>query len=170
MKTEGLKTGFWGYQKFSVYQHITALEAQFSAKLLEQEEEYRGQLEQERQRSLQLEEELQALRQKYEEQRSEQLLIANTLVEAQRCAELLKTQAEEREAQARQQLEEALNRREEDLKQYDARIQRLRELFRSLLQEMDDSAEQLVVDLTEVRESAPDRNMSLFYRKPELVV
>lgn len=50
MKTDELKTGFWGYKKFSVYQYINTLEEQFSAQLLEKDRESREALEQEQQR------------------------------------------------------------------------------------------------------------------------
>ena len=168
MKTEALKTGFWGYKKFSVCQYITAMEQEFSAKLLEQDEESRALLEQERQRSQALEEELNALREQYEAQRSEQLLIANTLVEAQRYAETLKAESEARAQEAEQRLQEELAKREQELEQYTERLNQLRELFRSMLQEMDGSAEHLLLQLQDIK--APDRDISLFCRKPELVV
>ena len=170
MKTEQLKTSLFGYQKFSVCQYITALEEEFSAKLLAKDEECRALLEQERRRVEQLEGELSALRQAYEAQQREQQLISNTLMEAQRYAEQLKAQTQEQEQQARQRLEEALAQREKDLKEYDARIQQLRGLFGSMLQEMDAQAQQVVVELESVKAAAPERNMSLFRRKPELVV
>lgn len=170
MKLEELKTGFWGYKKFSVYQYITALEEQFSAKLLEKDEEHRQLLEQERQRVLQLEEELSTLRQQYEAQKNDQLMIANTLMEAQRYAELLKAQTDEQAQIAKQQLAEAVAQRDQDLQRYDARLQQLRDLFQSMLQEMDASSAQLVLELEHVKSEVPDQNMSLFHRKPELVV
>lgn len=170
MKTEQLKTSLFGYQKFSVCQYITALEEEFSAKLLAKDEECRALLEQEHHRVEQLEGELSALRQAYEAQQREQQLISNTLMEAQRYAEQLKAQTQEQEQQARQRLEEALAQREKDLKEYDARIQQLRGLFGSMLQEMDAQAQQVVVELESVKAAAPERNMSLFRRKPELVV
>ena len=37
MKLKELKTGFWGYQKAGVFQYITDLEEQFSARLLEKD-------------------------------------------------------------------------------------------------------------------------------------
>lgn len=170
MKTEQLKTSLFGYQKFSVCQYITALEEEFSAKLLAKDEECRALLEQERRRVEQLEGELSALRQAYEAQQREQQLISNTLMEAQRYAEQLKAQTQEQEQQARQRLEEALAQREKDLKEYDARIQQLRGLFGSMLQEMDAQAQQAAAEVEDVRAAAPERNMSLFRRKPELVV
>ena len=103
MKAEELKTGLWGFKKFSVYQYITSLEESFSSKLLEKDEENRAALVREQQRAQELEAELGALRQRYEALKNEQALIANTLLDAQRYAASLKTQAEEqaRAAQAR---------------------------------------------------------------------
>lgn len=170
MKTEDLKTGFWGYQKFSVMQYITALEAEYSAKLLEKDQESHRLLEQEKQRVHQLEEELADLRRKYEAQEREQHLISSTLMEAQRYAELMKAQSEERQQAAQQQLEEALELREQAMQRYDARLEQLREQFRSMLREMDEAAEGMSQELAHARAEAPDNNMSMFCRRPELVV
>lgn len=169
MKAEELKTGFWGYKKFSVYQYITALEESFSTRLLEKDEENRALLEQERQRVLQLEEELRELRQQYQVQKDEHALIASTLVEARRYAEQLRSQAEEREEAARRQLEETLEEKDRELRHYDARLERLRELLQTTLREMDNSAERMAAEIDGVRSEAPDGNMSLFRREPELV-
>lgn len=49
MKAEELKTGLWGFKKFSVYQYITSLEESFSSKLLEKDEENRAALVREQQ-------------------------------------------------------------------------------------------------------------------------
>lgn len=169
MKTEELKTGFWGYQKFSVCQYITSLEEQFSAKLLEKDEESRMLLDKERQRVRQLEEELAELRQKYEAQCNQQQLISSTLVQAQRYAETLKAESEAQQQQAQQRLEEELAQRDQELERYSARLNQLRELFQVVLREMDASTDQLSDALDEARAEAPG-NMTLFCRKPELVV
>ena len=55
MKAEDLKTGFFGYQKASVYQYITTLEEQFSAKLMEQDAAHKAETEQHVQKIRQLE-------------------------------------------------------------------------------------------------------------------
>ena len=60
MKAEELKTGLWGFKKFSVYQYITSLEESFSSKLLEKDEENRAALVREQQRAQELEAEEQA--------------------------------------------------------------------------------------------------------------
>ena len=170
MKTEDLKTGFWGYKKYSVYQYITEMETQFAAKLMEKDQEVKALLDKEREHSRQLEEELAQLRSRLDRQNSEQALIASTMMEAQRYAQQLKDQAEKREEDARQQLEEALNARDAELKKYEDKLQALRQQFKDLLQDMDGSAQQLLDEAESIRDQAPERNMSLFRRKPELVV
>lgn len=169
MKAAELKTGLWGYKKFSVYQYITALEEEFSAKLLEKDQESREALEQERQRAQQLDRELNELRQQYESLKEEHLLIANTLLEAQRYAEDLRSQTRAQEQAACQQLQEALEDRRAVLAQYDDRLGQLRALFRTMLQELDDSAAQMEPRVEALREAMPDGNMSLFQRSTEPV-
>ena len=170
MKTEDLKVGFWGYKKFSVYQYITSLEEEFSAKLLEKDKENQTALDQAQQKVQQLEQELETLRRRYDALEQQQMLISNTLLEAQRYAEALKKESEEQNAQAQQQLEAALEQREQILAQYDAQLGRLRDTFRTMLLDMDDAAQQQAQQLTEVKACAPDGNMSLFSRNPEPAV
>lgn len=167
MKTDELKTGFWGYKKFSVYQYINTLEEQFSAQLLEKDRESREALEQEQQRVRQLEQELEDLRRQMEEQQREQMLIAATLLDAQRYAEQLKQEADAREREAQQRMDSALKQREQMLARYDERLSRLRGQFVSMLREMDDSASELSAAVEEAKASAPAGNMSLFQRRPE---
>lgn len=168
MRIEELKTGFWGYKKFSVYQYIADLEKTFSAKLLEKDQESHELLEKERARVHQLEEELHALQEKYDAQEKEQTLIAATLLEAQRHAELLKEQSEERERAARQRLKETLAQKDRELEQYDERIRQIRELVQSTLREMDDSTRRLAEEIGAVRAGAPCEDCSPICDKPEV--
>lgn len=165
MKTEHLKTGFWGYKKLSVCQYITTLEEQFSAKLLEKDTEYQKVLAQNQEKIQQLEEELRQLRERCEKQEHEQMLIAGTLMDAQRYAGQLRHEAELREQDARQKLDAETARQEQALQQHDARIQQLRETFRTMLEEMDRSAEELAQRTEEVKADGPERNMLLFRRR-----
>lgn len=167
MKTDELKTGFWGYKKFSVYQYIHSLEEQFSAQLLEKDRESRAALEQAQQRVLQLEQEVTDLRQQLESRQNEQMLIASTLMEAQRYAEQLRQESDAREQEAQRQMEEALKLRDQILARYDGQIAHLRQQFASVLQEMEDSARQVSLEVEELKAAAPERNMSLFQRNPE---
>ncbi len=169
MKTEALKTGLWGYKKFSVYQYITALEEEFSAKLLEKDQENHTALEQAQLRIRQLEQELAELHRQHDALRDEHLLISNTLLDAQRYAETLRAQTQEQEQAACKHLEEAVETRKRELEQYDGRLSQLRQLFRTMLQEMDASALEMEPHLEKLREAAPDGNMSLFHRNQEPV-
>lgn len=167
MKTEELKTGFWGFKKYSVYQYITGLEEQFSAKLLEKDAEDRALLERERERVRELESELASLRRRQEEHSAEQQLISGALVEAQRHAEALRSQSEAKEQQARRELMDEAEQRRRELERYDLRLQQLREQLRSMLREMDQSAEKLREDLGLTLQQLPEQNLSLFHRRAE---
>lgn len=168
MKTDELKTGLWGFKKFSVYQYITALEGQFSARLLEKDREHQAALEQERQRVQQLEEELSDLRRQLEEQHTEQSLIASTLLDAQRYAAQLKRESDAREEEAQQQLTDALELRDQVLSRYDDQLSQLRGQFAAMLQDMDAAARQVAQEVEEIKAAGSDRNMSLFRRNREL--
>ena len=169
MKREDLKSAFWGYQKLSVCQYITTLEEEFSSKLLEKEAEYQKILSQEHQKVQQLEEEVRTLRERCEAQQREQLLISDTLMEAQRYAELLKQETEKREQELQTQLKTAAAKQEHALQQYEAQVQQLREALRAMLQEMDHSAEEMSERIEHTKAAAPERNMLLFSRKKEPV-
>lgn len=69
MRREELKTGLFGYQKFSVCRYISALEEQYSAQLLEKERESREALDQARRRIRELEAEVAGLRRQLETRR-----------------------------------------------------------------------------------------------------
>lgn len=165
MTLSELKSGFFGYRKTSVYQYITSLEEQFSSKLMEQEAQARKDAEQYQQRIQQLEEELAAIREQYETQRSQQLVVADTLLDAQRWAGQLRQEAEEQRQQASQQLEEEVGRQNRELERYRAQVQALREAFRSTLQELDGQAAKLEEQVDETLAAAPDHNLSLFQRR-----
>ena len=167
MTLDALKTGFWGYQKAGVLQYITSLEEQFSTKLAEKEQAYQDSMGQAQDRIRQLEAELETLRRQHEAQTAEHVLISSTLLEAQRYAEQRKAQAEEAAAAAQRQLDESFARKNAELACYAGQIQQLREHFRSVLRDMDGSAQLLSRSTEAVQESCPDQNMSLFQRRPE---
>lgn len=167
MNIDVLKSGFWGYQKAGVLQYITSLEEQFSAKLAEKEQLHQDLLSQAQERIRHLESELETLRRQYEAQTAEHLLISSTLLEAQRHAEEMKAQSEEVARAAQQQLEESVARKNAELACYAGQIQQLREHFRSILQDMDNSAQLLSRSAEGIQMSCPDQNMSLFQRNPD---
>lgn len=104
MTIKELKTGLFGYQKVGVCQYITDLEEQFAAKLAEKEEEARRAAEEYQKRIRALEEELQEARRDSDAQRADQLVIAGTLLEAQRYAGQLRQEAEQAKQEAQDRL------------------------------------------------------------------
>lgn len=167
MKREELKSGFWGYKKFSVCQYINALEEQYSAQLMEKDRESGEALDQARQRIQALEAELADLRQQLESRQNEQMLISSALLDAQRYAQQLRAEADALAREAQQQLDGALKLRDQILARYDDQLSRLRDQFASMLESMDTSARQMSQEVEELNASAPERNMSLFQRNPE---
>ncbi len=165
MKAEELKTGLWGFKKFSVYQYITSLEESFSSKLLEKDEENRAALVREQQRAQELEAELGALRQRYEALKNEQALIANTLLDAQRYAASLKTQAEEQARAAQERLNADVEQKLRELGVYEGRLQQLRGLLKESLCEMDNTAGNLAEKVGQIQQNLEEGNMSLFCRE-----
>lgn len=165
MKLDNLKKGFFGYQKASVYQYITSIEEDFSIKLMEKDELLQNNEEQYHQRINQLEQQLQDITQKYESQKRQQMMIADTLLEAKQYAETLKKDAEEKQNQERKQWEQELDENHRQLDQYQAEIVNIREMFQQLLLSMDQRTKQLDEQIKMVISNAPDRNMSLFERK-----
>lgn len=164
-----LKSGLFGYQKAGVYQYITQLEEQFSAKLLEKEAEAKSAAEEYQKRIELLEQELRETRQQFEAQRNEQVVIANTLLEAQRYAERLKQEAAQKQQEVQRQLEEETAKQTRALEGYQKQVHQLRESLQAMLEGMDRTAEQLEQRMEQVREDCPEQNLSLFQRKTEPV-
>ena len=152
MKLEELKSGWFGYQKSDVFQYITTLEAEFSQKLMEKDEEHRRLIDQYLQRIYQLEGELSQLKQQYEAQKNDQLHIADALLDAQRYREILQKETLRMEQEARAKLQEQLEEERARLERYRGQVKRLRELFGTVLQEMDGEAQKLELQAEEIEE------------------
>ncbi len=167
MKLENLKKGLFGYQKASVYVCIAAIEEEFSNKLMEKEAQAKKEGEQYQIRIQQLEKELRNVRQECEKLKNEQMIISNTLLDAKRYAETLKKETEEKERTARQQLEEAIAQKQQEVNQYANQIQNIRETFRKLLNQLDAEVQGMEQQVETLKEEAPNRNMVLFQRKKE---
>ena len=69
MKTEDLKTGLFGFRKASVFQYISEIEEECSAKLMERDAQIKKNEEQYLLRTQQLEEELSDLKEALEKQK-----------------------------------------------------------------------------------------------------
>ncbi len=167
MTLDHLKKGFWGYQKSSVYEYVTALEGDFSQKLMEQEAKARDSETQYQERVRQLEEELTTLRQQYEAQQAEQRMISSTLIEAKKYAETLKQEADAAAQAERQAWERELEQMHKALNQYRLQVRTLREQFSTMLQALDDQVEDFDQQAQATASDCPGRNMNLFHRKQE---
>lgn len=165
MELDKLQKGFFGYKKASVYEYIVSLEEEFSAKLMEKDGQMKKNKEQYLFRIGQMEEELKELRRKYDSQHIEQTMIADTLVEAKRFAEQIKKESAAREEEAREQFEERLQEKYQELNQYQEQIDQIRKTLYEALQKMDEQMQEMERKIVVTNEECPGRNMSLFERK-----
>ena len=131
MTLDELRSGFFGYQKASVYRYITSLEEQFSSKLVEKDAAAKRAAEQYQERINQLEQELQAVREQCETQKNEQMVIAHTLLDAQRYAEQMKQESAQKQQEAQRCLDEQVAEKNRELERYRSQVQELRKLFLS---------------------------------------
>ena len=143
MRMEELKRGFWGYTRESVYRCITAMEEEFSARLLEKdaavtrlEEQYQG-------RIRELEESLAQVQREGEAQRRDQATISEALLNAQEYARGLREETQRQEEEVRRELDAQIQRQRRELEAYQGELKRLRETFQALLEEMDGRMEAL---------------------------
>ena len=167
MKLDQLKKGLWGYQKASVYAYITMAEEEFSAKLAEKDSRHEASEEQYRSRIDALEQELRTVKEQLEQQRSEKLEIASTLLAATQYAETLRREAEETAQKERKDWEQQLAAARRELEQYRTQISHVRELMGTLLRGMDDQARDMEQQVEAVQAVCPSHNMTLFERKRE---
>lgn len=86
MESKNLKKGLFGFQQASVFQYISDIEETFSAKLMEKDAQAQKNEEQYLLKIRRLEEELSDVREQFEKQKNQQVMIANTLLDAQRYA------------------------------------------------------------------------------------
>lgn len=162
MNLAKLKTGF-GYQKASVYACIAEVEEEFSSKLVEQERKFKENEERYLARIKELETELEGSRSQAEKNLGDQLMIANTLVDAKRYGEALKRETEEQEKTVRRKLEEEREQLQQDLERYRVQVQELREYLQGMLARMDGETQQAQGKVDQIKESG--RNLGLFQRR-----
>lgn len=169
MTLSELKTGLFGYKKASVYQYITSLEEQFSAKLVEKDAAMKQAAEQYQEKIQRLEEEVERLRKQCDIQREEQSVISGAILQAQRYAQEIRQEVQQEQQDARHRLEEASAEQTRQLEAYRSQIRAIRAAFEATLQEMDGTAQQLEREMEKVLEEQPKHNLTLFSRKPEPV-
>lgn len=167
MRMEELKRGFWGYQKESVYRCIASMEEEFSRRLLEKDEKASRAEEQFQARIAELAAELKAAREACEEQRRSHTSISDTLLKAQAYGQQLREETFHQEEETRRDIQRTAERQRAELAAYQEKLERLRGMFRTLLDELDGKAAMLEQQLKAAGDAAPQPTMSLFQRKPE---
>lgn len=168
MKLSQLKKGLFGYRQADVYDYVAALEEEFAAKLLEREASYKKSEEQYIARIEKLENELKSVKERLEQHRDEQMVIASTLMDATRYAEQLRQEADEVARKERSEWESELDDKQRELDHYSAQILNVREMFTNFLRAMDQQAVEFEEQVDEAKPESPARNiMTLFERKSE---
>lgn len=165
MKLDDLKVGLFGYKKASVYQYIASMEEEFSLKLMEKDSQIKNTEEQYQTRLRQLEGELTEIKNLYESQKNQQMVIASTLLEAKRYAETLKIQAETKMNEELKQWEASLEEKNHELDKYLMKINNIRSLLEKEFGDMDEGLQEIEEQIVAVKENSPGINMSLFERK-----
>lgn len=165
MKLDDLKKSWFGYEKAGVYQYISELEETCAAKLAQQEAQAKQAEESYQARLRQMEEELRQLRQKYEKQQEQALMVSSVLLDAKSYAEQLRQNAQDQDAQERRQLEGEYTQARREIDRCRQQADRLRDIFRTLLEEMDRQAEEYTLQAeAEVQALSDEGNMALFQR------
>lgn len=165
MKLDQLKKGLWGYRKTDVYAYITEAEQEFSARLAEQESQHQKSEQQYLERIDALEQELRAVKEQLEQQRSEKMEIASTLMAATQYGESLRRDAREQARREREDWERQLDDARRELDQYRGRIAAVRETVCAALHAMEDQTQDAEQQVEAVEAVCPSHNMTLFERK-----
>lgn len=151
MQLTDLKKGFWGYQKESVYQYISALDVTFSEKLADKDKESKEMIREleERGRELEreneemkketarLEEENAEIRKENEEFKKLQRAISDSILDAKSYAAQLKKETEMKECSLRSQIEEEAARQRRRVESYAHEIDALQENLKTVLGRFD---------------------------------
>lgn len=164
MKLEDLKTGLFGYKKTNVFQLISAMEEDYSAKLMEMHKQAMKIEEQQLEKIRQLEEELKAARKQLKKLKSKQNYAS---IYSQQYIEPLKKEIDEKEHETQQMLNGLSGISQQELDAYQVQIQNIREMFHSLIVSMSNETYKSMQQREDSNISAPEHNMTLFSRKTE---
>lgn len=156
MRLDEIKKGFWGYNKEEVCRYIAQLEAKAQAK---KEEELRRQEEASSKRVAELEEALRAVREENEVLRREQASIADTLIQAQKYAQQIRDEADEFEREAHGRVQASVDRRLQELEEYSAAADVLKEQLHALLKDTLGKTEDIQRELNILHDKGPDSNL-----------
>lgn len=156
MRLDELKKGFWGYQKEGVCRYIAQLEAEAQAK---REEEIRQLEEASQKRAAELEEALRAAQEENAALRAEQASIADTLIQAQKYALRIREEADEFEREAHERVQAKVDRKLQELEEYAAAADALKEQLHALLEDTLGKTEDIKRELHILHDKGPDTNL-----------
>ena len=164
MNLDHLSKCIWGYRKSSVYEYVAILEEEFSSKMLEKDSERKESEAQYRARITELEEELRRVNEELSKQKSEEAAIASALVEAAKYGESMREELRAKSERELAEWEKKLSEKNRELDEYGSNIRQIRQVFRDLLREMDEKAQEYEKKVESVKTARPGRNMTLFKR------
>ena len=159
MRLSEIKKGFWGYKKEGVSQYIAELEAEAQAKLQQKDEELKRAETAAKERADQLEEALQAVKEENEALRAEQASIADALIRAQKYAEQIRKEADEFEQEAYARVQAGVDRQRQELEEYAAAADTLKEQLHALLKDTLGKTEDIRRELNILHDKGPNSNL-----------
>ena len=107
------------------------------------------------------------MRKQLDQQQSEKLEIATTLIEATQYGTAMRREAEEKAKKEREAWEEQLSAAQKELEKYRSQISTVRELLQTFLQGTEEQAGEMEQQVERVQSDCPSHNMILFERKQE---
>ena len=137
MRIDELKKSIWGYKVSDVCQYLSAVESRHAERIAELQEQAAQAEEQAQKRIGELEAELCALRRENEALLEKRQLTFDTLLAAQAYARQAREETRQHEEEARQKVADEAGRQMSELNDYAAKISKMRDDFRALLEELD---------------------------------
>lgn len=156
MRLDELEKGVWGYKPEAVASYVSWLEAEARKK---REEAVRQAEEASSQRIAVLEEALKAAQQENETLRAEQASVGDTLLQAQKCAQQIRAEAEEFRQDAQARVQAGVDRQLQELEAYSDAADALKEQLHTLLRETLGKTEDIQRELHILRDKGPGSNV-----------
>lgn len=157
MCLDEIEKGFWGYKKEGVCRYIAQLEAEIRAK---KEEEIRRLEEASQKRIAELEEALRAAQEENEALRAEQASIGDALIQAQKYAQQIREQADGFEEEAQAKVQAKVDRQLQELEEYSAAADVLKEQLHALLKDTLGKTEDIKRELNILHDKGPDIDLT----------
>ena len=156
MGLDEVKKGFWGYKRESVCRYIAQLEAEAQ---VQKDEALRHQEEEYNKRIAELEDALRAAREENEALRAEQASIADTLIQAQKYAQQIRDEVDEFEQAAHERVQASVDRRLQELEEYSAAADVLKDQLHALLKDTLGKTEDIQRELNILHDKGPNSNL-----------